>query len=244
MLALTVLFFTLASWQFSRLSEKNDLVARVEARYSEPATPLQPSATWSTIDPIEMDYRPITAMGHFEPSQSVLVFDNLIEAKGQFSGVGYWMMTPFYTTDGGIIWVNKGFLPDAQAVSFLTPNAEAEPSTTIEGIARRPERANSFTPEPNPETHKDWLKNPERLSLLLPKTNLPVAPFVIDLPAGELGALPQGGETQLSFPNRHLEYAGTWLAFALVSPIMLFFWFRRQKTSDKLAQTQKHDKSE
>ena len=49
-----------------------------------------------------------------------------------------------------------------------------------------------------------------------------------DLPAGAPGELPQGGETQVTFSNRHLEYAGTWFIFAIITPVMLGFWLWRQ----------------
>ena len=57
----------------------------------------------------------------------------------------------------------------------------------------------------------------------------PVAPVYVDLPAGPAGSLPQGGETVVEFPNNHLGYAITWYGFALIVPILLFFWVRRQQ---------------
>ncbi len=57
----------------------------------------------------------------------------------------------------------------------------------------------------------------------------PVAPIFVDLPAAAPGALPQGGETVLDFPNNHLGYVITWFGFALLVPFLLWFWVRRQR---------------
>ena len=33
----------------------------------------------------------------------------------------------------------------------------------------------------------------------------------------------------ISFPNNHLGYAMTWYGFAIITPIMLAVWLRRQR---------------
>ncbi|OYZ68721.1 MAG: surfeit 1, partial [Rhizobiales bacterium 24-66-13] len=58
-----------------------------------------------------------------------------------------------------------------------------------------------------------------------------VAPFIIDADASaNPGGLPQGGETRLTFPNRHLEYALTWygLAVTLAGVYVAFVISRRR----------------
>ncbi len=71
--------------------------------------------------------------------------------------------------------------------------------------------------------------NTTRLAALAGPVAQPVAPIYIDLPALGEGALPQGGETVVSFPNNHLGYAITWFGFATLVPFLLFFWVRRQR---------------
>ena len=46
----------------------------------------------------------------------------------------------------------------------------------------------------------------------------PVLGLTIDAPAGSAGALPQGGETTVEFPNNHFGYALTWFGFAITTP--------------------------
>jgi surfeit locus 1 family protein len=83
------------------------------------------------------------------------------------------------------------------------------------------------------------VRNPERLAAFLDAAGAPVAPITLDLRAGSGDELPQGGETQIYFPNRHLEYAGTWYLFAAITPIMLGFWLWRQRRPTNLAPEEK-----
>lgn len=236
MVLLMILFVTLGTWQVQRLEEKEALVARVEARFNQLPEPFPPAELWSTLAPEALDYRPFEVTGVFAHDLTVLVFDNLIDARGRYSGPGYWVMAPLELADEGVVWVNRGFVPERQATAFARGGPASGGEVTLEAIARRPEQANPFTPGPQVSTRREWVRDPERLELFLPAEMGPVAPVTLDQTAGVPGGLPQGGETRLTFPNRHFEYAGTWYGFALITLIMLGFWIWRQRHPGNLAQ--------
>lgn len=240
MLALTALFVTLGVWQVQRLAEKEIQIAAVAERVDAAPMLFPPMSDWASLDPEDLDYHPVSLTGTFDHANTVLVFTNLVDPRGPYGRVGYWVMAPFVLEGSdGIVWVNRGFVPDRAASDFAQGGAGPEGLVTIEGLLRRPERANSFTPEADLAARREWVRDPMRLAVILPDGTLPVAPLTVDLFAGAPGDLPQAGETQLSFPNRHLEYAGTWFAFALVTPLMLCFWVWRQRKSSKLAENHK-----
>jgi len=85
-----------------------------------------------------------------------------------------------------------------------------------------------MTPETNMSDRVAWVRDPTLLATMIDPALVPVAPFYVDLPAGAPDALPQGGETVISFPNNHLGYAYTWYGFAIVAIVMLGFWLWRQ----------------
>ncbi|WP_417580058.1 SURF1 family protein [Pelagibacterium sp.] len=239
MLGLMVLFVTLGTWQVERLSEKDALLANVEARFSLDPRPFPAAGVWADIDPRTLDYSRFELTGTFDNAATALVFTNLPDPVGRYGGVGYWVMAPFELGDGGIVWVNRGFVPEAAAEDFATGGDAPEGRMTIEAVARRPEMANSFTPEPDLESRREWVRNPDRLTRFLEDNTGPIAPITVDMTEGAPGALPQGGETQIAFPNRHLEYAGTWYLFAAITPIMLGFWLWRQRRPRNLAHEDK-----
>ena len=236
MLLLMALFITLGTWQVQRLAEKEAQIATIEARIHEAPVAFPAAGLLTDIDAADLDYGRYLLEGTYDHSGTVLVFTNLPDPVGRYGGVGYWVMTPFNLEDGGIVWVNRGFVPEAMAASFLPGgDAETDASIAVDGIARRPERANTFTPAPDFAARREWVRDPARLTAFLGDLDSPVAPVTLDRVAGPEGELPQGGETYVTFPNRHLEYAGTWYLFAAITPIMLGFWIWRQRQSRNLA---------
>ena len=230
MLVLMGLFVALGVWQVERLGEKERLIANVAARFDQPPISLPPFGEWAAFDPEAYNFRPVSFAGSWLPQQSVLVFTSLGEdAKGQHSGPGYWVMTPLALTGGGTIFVNRGFIPEESRDAFAKGGAVETGIVNLSGIARASEETGAFTPAPDLARRVEWVRTISRLTAMAGPFPDLVAPVYVDLPAGPLGALPQGGETVMEFPNNHLGYAATWFGFALLVPILLVFWLRRQR---------------
>jgi surfeit locus 1 family protein len=228
MLALMVLFVVLGTWQVERLGEKERLIADVAARADAAPISLPPVGEWAAADFEPFDFRPVTLTGHYLPSKSVLVFTALTEPRGKAGGPGDWVLSPFALEGGGVVFVNRGFVPQEQAPAFVEGSDLPQGDVTLTGVARLAEAVGPFTPSPDAGRRTDWVRNPERLKRLA-TVDAMVAPVYVDLPAGPPGALPQGGETVMEFPNNHLGYAMTWYGFAVLVPPLLWLWVRRQR---------------
>lgn len=229
MLGLMVLFVGLGFWQMQRLEEKERLIASVASRFELPPVALPPVSEWPAFDTEPWAYRPVTLTGTYLPANTVLVFTSLTDPNGPRSGPGYWVMTPFELSSGGVVFINRGFVPQEQGAAFLGGGAPEAGVLMLSAIARSPEPATSFTPVADISGRIDWVRDPLRLAKLAGVLPGVVAPIYVDLPAGPADALPQGGETVVSFPNNHLGYAITWFGFALLVPPLLWFWARRQR---------------
>lgn len=229
MLALMVLFTALGVWQLERLGEKERLIAAVEQRMDLPPAQLPAAAEWPALDPSTWEYRPVIVSGTYRPADTVLVFTSLMDGRGRYGGPGYWVMTPLDLATGGTIFINRGFVPETSAQAFAGGGAIEPGLISLTGLARAPEAIGSFTPAPDTAKRVEWVRDPARLARMSSVASTELAPLTIDLPAGPAGALPQGGETVLSFPNNHLGYAITWFGFATLVPFLLFFWVRRQR---------------
>jgi surfeit locus 1 family protein len=227
MLGLTALCVALGLWQWQRLGEKEALIAAVADRLDRPPVAFPPAGEWSALDAASYNFRPVTLTGRYLPDDTVLVFTSLPDPRGQQGGPGFWVMTPLALEGGGTVFVNRGFVPQSFQDAFAEGGAVDPGPVTLTGIARRSEETNAFTPKPDLATHIDYVRNVERLSRLALSAPAPFAPLYVDLLAGAPGLLPQGGETVVEFPNNHLGYALTWFGFAVMAPILLFFWLRR-----------------
>ncbi|GHA30573.1 SURF1-like protein [Devosia pacifica] len=235
MLLLMAVFIALGFWQVERLGEKQALIAAVEERYTSEPVAFPPAQDWASLDPADLIFQPVEITGQYLPGQSVRIFTSLASttARGAASGPGYWVVTPFALQQGGTVFVNRGFVPDALIDDYMTAESLPAGEVTIEGVLRAPEAASLFTPEPDPERRLAWVRDPGQLAALAEDDLSPIAPMTLDLAAGPEGTLPQGGETVIEFPNNHLGYAMTWFGFALITPFLLGAWlWRQRKTSN------------
>jgi surfeit locus 1 family protein len=210
LIALAILI-SLGVWQLKRLAWKEALIAAVESRVTTPAVDLPPPADWPTLDPATYEYRHVRAIGVYDLTHQALVFRSLSSPRGRYSGPGYLVMTPLRLAGGESVLVNRGFVPEERKSSAdLGPSGEVE----VTGLMRASEGRTWFTPSDAPARGQWFTRDVDGLAKTLGLG--PHAPFSIDADANpEHGALPQGGETILAFPNNHLSYAMTWFGSAL-----------------------------
>lgn len=227
-LAGTCLF--LGQWQMQRLGEKEALIAAVDARLDAEPVPVPPAGEWNGLDMDAWNFQPVSLAGTYRYTQTLTVFTSLADARGRYSGPGYWVVTPFELAGGGTVFVNRGFIPEQYQEAAVMGDLHGDDPgiVTIIGLFRPGEEPGFMVPEPNMSARIEWVRNPERMAAMVDPTLAPVAPFYVDLLAGAPGDLPQGGETVVSFPNNHFGYALTWYGFAIVAVVMLGFWLWRQ----------------
>ena len=227
-LAGTCLF--LGQWQMQRLGEKEALIATVDARLDAEPVPVPPAGEWNGLDMDAWNFQPVSLAGTYRYTQTLTVFTALADARGRYSGPGYWVVTPFELAGGGTVFVNRGFIPEQYQEAAVMGDLHGDDPgiVTIIGLFRPGEEPGFMVPEPNMSARIEWVRNPERMAAMVDPALAPVAPFYVDLLAGAPGDLPQGGETVVSFPNNHFGYALTWYGFAIVAVVMLGFWLWRQ----------------
>jgi surfeit locus 1 family protein len=221
----------LGTWQLQRLGWKEDLVKRIEARLVMPPAPLPPAAQWASLDLDEWEYRPVSLSGRFDHAHEARVYTLLSEPKGRFKGPGYLILTPLVLADGsGTVVVNRGFVPEDRADPATRAEGQVEGKVSVTGLLRGPEAKNSFTPEDKPDAGLFFARDPAPIAAAYGLKG--VAPFGVDLAAGQSpGGLPQGGETRIAFPNRHLEYALTWYGLAASLVGVFIAWMMRRRAN-------------
>jgi surfeit locus 1 family protein len=215
----------LGTWQLERLSWKETLVARVAQRMAADPAPVPPRAEWSALDLDAWTYRRVRAEGAFDHAREARVYVNLSDPHGPFRGPGYFVLTPLALRGGGTVLVNRGFVPEGLSDPARRPDGQPKGEVEIVGLLREPEGRNLFTPADDRAKRLFFARDPSAIAAALGLAD--AAPFTIDADATpNPGGLPQGGETRIAFPNRHLEYALTWygLAGALVAVFLAFAW--------------------
>jgi surfeit locus 1 family protein len=217
----------LGTWQLARLHWKEALIATVQQRVAVPPAALPPQAEWQNLDLAEWEYRPVALKGRYWYDREAYVYTLLSDPKGKLEGPGYWVMTPLQVDGGGIVIVNRGFIPlDHPEMKVAQTEGEVE----VRGLLRAPEDRNMFTPDDFPAKKLFYARDAADISTGM---SFDAAPFTVDALDTPPGGLPQAGETRMSFPNRHWEYALTWygLAASLVAVMAGLLWSRRRRAA-------------
>lgn len=223
-LAMLPILVGLGVWQLQRLAWKEDLIASIQAEIGKPPVPLeQPADAWKELG--QHEYRPVSVTGHFRHGDERRLFAS---ADG---AMGWHIYTPLETEGGNILFVNRGFVPDALKDPAARAAGEVEGQVTVTGLVRKPAAKGAFDPDPD-TVHNVWYwRDLAGMTGSLPEADRGrVLPFFVDAAAepANPGGWPKGGVTWLDIPNRHLEYVLTWfgLAATLVAVFAAFAWTR------------------
>ena len=198
----------LGTWQVERRAWKLDLIARVDARVHAAAVEAPDIPQAVTKDD---EYRHVRISGTFLHDR-----ETLVQAVSDL-GSGFWVVTPLRRADGGIVLVNRGFVPpEARDPASRIAHAPQE-NTTVVGLLRLTEPGGGFLRRNDPAGGRWFSRDVQAIAAA--RGLAPVAPYFIDAqaaPAGTPRAWPAGGLTVIAFHNNHLVYALTWYALALM----------------------------
>lgn len=215
----------LGVWQLDRLAQKQELIDRLEARWSEAAVPFP--ASIDSFD--DWEYRRVLLQGHFLHEQEFL-----FPGKTYKGTVGSWIATPFVLDDGRTVIVHRGWVPDQYESRATRKEGLSEGEVTIEGILRqggwsgwesmRPDNA----PAQNFWLYFDLPAMAAAAALRNPVTDV----YVMQLGDEKTGLLPIGLELTVDIPNDHLQYAITWFALAIALAVIYLVFHLRQGARD------------
>jgi surfeit locus 1 family protein len=213
----------LGTWQLQRKAWKEALIAALTEQIAAPPAALPAPATWSKLDPASDDYHRVRFSAEFDYAGEALVYAAAAGFRPDVSGPGYWVFTPARLTDGGLLMVNRGFVPEGRQ----DPKSRADGATTgavaIMGAMRWPDSRHWFTPQDDP-AHNLWFsRDPQAIAAA--KGLGPVAPFYVEQETPvPPGGLPQPGKIVVNLPDNHLQYAVTWFGLAIVLVVVFIAW--------------------
>lgn len=210
------LLVSLGFWQLRRLGEKEALIARVEARLDAPPQAPPSRVEWSGLAPAEYDFRHVRVSGHYLAGPEALLYSRPPEGFGREPG--YVVLTPFELSDGGVVLVERGFVPESKKNAYGPPLSG---DMTLVGHLHAPQSRNLFTPADTPAQRIWYTRDPAAIAAALKIAE--AAPFSLAPDPGD-GAdstqpRPTPGAPQIV--NNHLSYAFTW--FSLAGALLVVF---------------------
>lgn len=213
----------LGLWQLERREWKQALIAQMSERASaEPVSLARVEEMMSKGE--DPEFVRVTAAGRFLHERELYVF----ATSGSL--IGWKVVTPLAIGSGGHVLVDRGFLPSELRDPGNRPESQPPGEATVTGPVRLHRLARGpFTPDNDP------LKNVWHWWDLPGMAHAAgiggAAPFVLQ-------AEPQPGDPPWpkaarsdpsAIPNRHLEYALTWFALAVVLVVMMGAFLLRRR---------------
>jgi len=225
-LAFAVLI-ALGTWQIQRKAWKENLIASLTEQLAVPAKELPPRVDWPKLDRARDEYSRVKFEATFDNDREALVFAAPSAFRPDADRPGYWVFTPARLNDGGIVLVNRGFVPDGRQDPKSRSEGEVAGPVEIMGAMRWPGDRYWFTPNDDP-AHNLWF-TPDTVSMAAAKGlnsgGSPIAPFYVEQEAPvPPGGLPQPGSLKVALPDNHLQYALTWYGLAAVLAGVFGVW--------------------
>ena len=214
-----VILLGLGVWQLERLQWKLGLIAEMNAHLG--AAPIAIDEILK-LAPEEAQYRRVALDGHFENDHETYVYtatDNGLAA--------YHVVTPFALDDGRVLFVDRGIVPpelrdpQKRRAGLLTGEQH------VVGVWRTPDRPGAFTPAADFK-NRVWYSH-DVWAMAKALQLKPAAAVIVEADATpNPGGWPRGGQTVVSLPNDHLQYALTWFLLAGALLVIYFAYHRAQ----------------
>ncbi len=225
---------TLGGWQLTRMEEKRVFIDRLQAQAAGAPATMPAVATWPGLDPAALDLTRVQVRGVFIESGFAGVRTTIASGgpgTRQLSGFGRWIFQGFRLEDGGVVLVNRGFVPENRFGQMSPATGPA----TITGYLRAPEARGSFTPADLPAQREFYTRDPAAIAASLGIG--PAAAFYLEAERVGDGMTPPAGvdakELIGRIPDNHLSYALTWfgLALTLIGVFGAWAWQGRRGTT-------------
>jgi surfeit locus 1 family protein len=221
-----IVLIGLGTWQVQRLAWKTGLIAEREAALTAPAA----EAPTTVAAARALDFHHVETRGTFDHSKELYIA--ALDSRGV---AGWQIVTPLTRPDGKILLVNRGFVPDSLKAPSSRVAGEIEGEVPVDGVLRTTQKPTGWV--------ADFLNG-----IGLGPTNAPAQNFwiYVDIPAmaeaaglderavlpyyieagttPNPGGFPIGGQTRISLPNDHLQYAVTWYLFAVFLVVIYFVY--------------------
>jgi len=214
-----VLFMlALGNWQVERLAWKTALIDAGTAAMAAPPVPLP--ETLAAAGPL--DFHHVKAAGSFDHSKELYIIG--YDKRGI---EGFQIVTPLILADGRALLVNRGFVPDSRKDPATRAEGEVAGPVEVDGVLRVPKEPtglfSSMVPRNQPGDNI-WVYVDVPAMAATVKLDH-VLPFYIEADATpNPGGFPIGGQTRITLPNDHLQYAITWYLLALIFTVGYFVY--------------------
>lgn len=227
-LAVFAALLALGTWQLQRKAWKETLLATLTERLAAPPAPLPAPTEWPRLDRENDEFRRVVFTATFLHDREALVYaPNSSLRAGAPSGPGYHVFTPARLADGGLVIIDRGFVPEGRRDAAARAEGEVAGPVDITGVMRWPEAPTLFSPAADPAANLWFVRDSAAIAAA---KGIQAAPFYVEQEApAPPGGLPQPARLKPNLPNNHLQYAVTWYGLAFALLVVFGAWIIRNR---------------
>ena len=225
-------FWLLSPWQFSRNSEREATNSAIERSMDAKAVPLNSVLAPGAAPNAQNEWTPIEVTGSYVPQDEVVARLRTVQGEPAFE-----VLTPFHTTDGQYILVDRGYLRVAE--HDTVPSYAAAPGGTVTVVARvRQDEADAKNRDAFADASTGGKLQAYDVDshVVARSSGLPIRPGYFQLDQNQPGVLNALPLPQLD-SGPFFSYALQWIAFGVMALLGLgYFTFRELKPGGVLAE--------
>lgn len=217
-----IILVTLGTWQLDRKEQKEQLFEKIK-RVNLVVEDFE-NIVINENNLNDWIYKKVSFKGNYRYEKELYVFTHLSDPKGDYGGAGYWIFNLFVSSEGNLIIINRGFVPQDMINEFKSKDSSEPVNNSQIGYIRSFEKRNIFTPDTdfNGKILYSILK--EDIKKIFDING--IEPYFVDLISSNQ-LIPQSNETRLKFPDNHLSYAITW--YGLATSLLFIYFYARIK---------------
>jgi surfeit locus 1 family protein len=217
-----IVALALGTWQVQRLQWKNGLIAERQARRDAPPLAGLPER----FDSAQHEFRKVRVSGRFLHDKEIHLA--ALTPRGNHA---FHIVTPLRLEGGGVLLVNRGWVPRERKDPQTRPAGQIEGTTAVEGYLRVPQPltwAERLSGKKNDVARNIWLYA-DLVDMARFTGFADLKPFILEAGPGEApGGFPVGGITRFELPNDHLQYAITWFSMGVIGIVIYLLYHRRR----------------
>ena len=225
-------FWLLSPWQFSRNSEREAQNSAVERSMTATAQPLNSALAPGVAPNAQNEWARVSITGSYVPQDEVVARLRTVQGEP-----AYEVLTPFHTTDGQYLLIDRGYLSVAEHDSV--PSYAAPPTGIVEVTAR-------VRQDETDGKHRDAFSDASTggklqsyvvdSRVIARSSGLPIRPGYFQLDQNQPGVLNALPLPQLD-SGPFFSYALQWIAFGVMALAGLaYFTIRELKPGGVLAE--------
>jgi surfeit locus 1 family protein len=207
----------LGVWQLQRLHWKLGLIDAMNGHLHAAPLSLDEILKLTAQD---AQYRRVALEGRFRNDEEAYVY-----TAGESGLPFYHVIVPMVLEDGRVVLIDRGIVPPAFQNPATRRNGLLKGEQRVVGVWRKPDAPGLFTPTPD-LFHRVWFSRDVAGIAKAFRLKL-AAPVIVESDATPVpGGWPKGGQTTVSLPNDHLQYALTWFLMAGALLVVYFAYHR------------------